>query len=370
MTETTDPRLAPGGNFPPEEVETEEDRLLEIDPENLVVISPDRLPKLFELHYPDLKERAAKMLATCQKWQQDHKSQAGGWLPIQDDAENGRVGDLVVQLDDFAKEVDETRKAVKEKIYLAGQQIDGWFTRGLSEPVMDIRGVTRTVSGKRYPPGPGTLQFSQTAYLTAKAEAERLAREAAAKAAEVEAKRKADEARLAAEQEQQRIATLRYEGLSADEAQQIAYAEIDQASAAADNALASAAEVSAYASEPAGALVKQHTATGTTIGLGGRWTFEVTNLAELCLAVAAPLLMRDDLAQRVAAGSQIGVAGAQVVLRTLASLFMPNGVPVPASFVTTDDKQIRAALTAKTAPLREAPGVRVYQEMAARRRGG
>lgn len=370
-----DPRRSIGANHPPESIaepESEEERLLQIDPENLVAVSTDKLVPLFQLHYPALAERAATLKQVCEQWQADHKTQAAGWIDIKDDAENANVADLMRQMDDFSNEVDETRKRVKLSVFEAGQRIDGWFTRNLAEPVVDIRGVTRTVSGKRYAPGPGTMQFSQTKYLTDKAERERQAREAAATAARVEEARKADEARQMADQEKQRIADLEAQGLDRSEAQEIAQSETDKAAAHADAARESSALIGSYASASTNEMVRQHTATGTTVGLSGKWVFDTenVNMIELCLAVGAPGLLRSTFIEQVASACLIGPAAVKVILEAAARILMPNGAAIPATFVATDDKNIRAAITARTAPLREAPGLRIYQEMSARRRGG
>ena len=355
-----------GHNMPPDEPETPEQRLAKIDPERLVVVETAEIPTLLDLHYPDLKARAAEMLAACRQWQADHKTPAGGIIDVKDDEENGRLGDLIRQLDDFTNEADEARKRVKLRVYEAGLQIDGWFKGGLADPVADIRGVTRTVGGKRYAPGPGTMQFAQTKYLTDKAERERQAREAAAAAAAREAQRKADEARRLAQEEAQRIAALQAEGAAAEEAQEIAQAETDQAAAAADAAQASSALIGSFATEPASALVRQQTATGTTVGLAGRWTFEVTDLPALCLAVGASALTKEEFVNKVAAASLVGVAAARAILQAAAQVLTQGG-SIPATFIATDDKNIRAAITARTAPLRQAPGLRIYQEQSARR---
>lgn len=377
MAEVPDPRLSIGGNAPPPEEalepETDEERLLQVDPENLLRVAPEDLPALFALHYPDLAARAIEMKAMVEKWQADHKTPAGGLIDIRDDDENAAVADIIRQADDFAGEVDETRKRVKLDVYEAGQKVDGWFTRGLAEPVMDIRGVTRTVSGKRYPPGPGTMQFAQTQYLTAKAAREAQQRLLAAQAAQRDADEKAEAARKLAAAEQQRIADLQAEGVAPEEAQEIAQAETDTAAAAADAAEESSSLIGSYTTSSTNELARQRTATGTTIGLSGRWTFEVNQpggMIDLCLAIGAPALTRESFIQQVSAASMIGPAAAKTVLQAAAQILMPNGVPIPESFVTTDDKIIRSALTARTSPLREAPGLRIFQEQSARRRGG
>lgn len=378
LAEVPDPRLSAGGNFPPEptvepEPESEEERLLGIDPENLVRLAPKDLPALFLLHYPDLAARAAEMKQMVDKWQADHKTPAGGWIEIRDDDENAAVSDLIRQLDDFTDEVEETRVRVKSLVREAGTQIDGWFKLGLSEPVIDVRGVTRIVSGKKYPPGPGTLQFAQTAYLIAKAAREAQQRLLAAQAAQREADEKAEAARQLAAAEKQRIADLQAEGVAPEEAQEIAQAETDIAAAAADAAEESSALIGSFTGASTNEMVRQRTATGTTIGLSGRWTFEVNEpggMIELCLAVGAPALMRESFIQHISAASLIGLAGAKAVLEAAAKVLMPNGAAIPATFVTTDDKNIRAAITARTSPLRQAPGLRIFQEQSARRRGG
>ena len=372
MAELPDPRIGMGGNMPPEPLEaeeTQEERLLGIDPENLMKILPDELPALFDLHYPSLKQRSIELAQACAQWQADHKTAAGGWIDVANDAENGALADLIRQLDDFGKEVDETRRRVKEKVYLGGQRIDGWFNAGLREPVMEIRGEAKTISGKRYPPAIGTMQWAQTKYLTDKATRERQAMEAAAKSAQEEARRKVEEARAIAAAEASRIESLQDEGIDAEEAREIAAAETDQASAQADASLQSSALVGAAASDTSNALVRQHTATGTTIGLKGRWTFEVTDVQKLCLAIGAPLLLQETMVNDVAIASMIGPAATRAMLQALAKLLAPYGM-VPASFVTTDDKQVRAAITARTMPLRDCPGLNIHQEVSASRRGG
>jgi hypothetical protein len=378
LAEMPDPRLSIGSNYPPEpmaepEPESDEERLLGIDPENLVRVPPAELPELFRIHYPDLAARAVEMKAMVDKWQADHKTAAGGWVEIRDDDENAAVAEIMNQADDFAAEVDETRKRVKLDVYEAGLKIDGYFTRGLAEPVMEIRGVARTVSGKRVPPGPGTMQFAMTAYEVAKVARETQRRLLAAQAAQRIADQKAEDARTLAAAERQRIADMEAEGVAPEEAQEIAQAETDTAAAEADAAEESSALVGSYTSASTNELARQRTATGTTIGLSGKWTFAVNEpggMIDLCLAVGAPALMRESFIQRVAAASLIGQAGAKAVLEAAAKVLMPNGAAIPATFVTTDDKNIRAAITARTSPLREAPGLRIYQEQSARRRGG
>ena len=39
----------------------EDDRLLRIDPTHLVTVETDKLIRLFELHYPELAQRAAEL---------------------------------------------------------------------------------------------------------------------------------------------------------------------------------------------------------------------------------------------------------------------------------------------------------------------
>jgi hypothetical protein len=372
LTEIPDSRLLPGGNFPPEAIEgeTPEQRLARINPEGLLVIDPKELPELFSVHYPALVERARELNEVCQQWQDDHRTRAGAWEDIADDAENAALADLIRQLDDFAKEVDETRKKVKVNVYEAVLHIDGWFTRGLSDPVMEVRGLPRMVSGKRIQPGMWTMQWAQTQYLVAKADRERREKEAAAAEAAKIARQKEQEARELAAAEAKRIAELEQQGISKEEATEIAQVDTDQAAAAADSARATSSLIGSLASQSDSALVRQHTAMGTTVGLRGKWDFEVTNIMHLCAAIGAPLLMDDAFVRDVAVGSMIGPAAAREAMKAAAKLLMPNGQAIPASFVTTDDKNIRAAITARTAPLREALGLRIFQAVSAQRRGG
>lgn len=332
-----DARLRPGGNFPPEEMpaeapQSESERLLRIDPEHLVVIEPEELPALFAAHYPALAARSAELLERCKQWQADHTSPKGGLIDIADDAENATLADFIVQLDDHAREVDESRKRVKLPVYNAGLQIDGWG-RTLAEPVMDIRGVTRTVSGKRYLPGPGTMQFAQSKYLTDKAERERLERVRIAKEAQAEADRKAAEARQAAQEEAARAAALQRTGLDAEDAQALAEVATDRAAEAADLAQAHSSLVGSYASEPARDVVRQHTPTGTTIGLRETWDFDEdqVDIKALCRGVI-------------------------------------DGT-VPTTFVTVVPQAIRQAIKARINPLRQCPGLVIRPVASAARRG-
>lgn len=330
-----DARRGIGGNQPPEPLEaeqTEEQRLLRIDPEHLVIVEPGKLPALFALHYPVLAERGAELLERCQQWQKDHKTPRGGLTDIKDDAENAALADFIVMLDDFAAEVREAHKKVKGDVYHAGQQIDGWFTRGLADPVMDIRGVTRTVSGRKYPPEPGTMQFAQTQYLAAKAGRERKVREDAAREAAAEAKRKADAARQAAEEEAARATQLEQVGMAPEEAREIAAIETDQFAAEADRAQQTSALVGSFATERLTAMVRSHTATGTTVGLRETWDFDET----------------------------------QVDMKALCRGVVEGTVPV--TFVTVVSQTVRQAIRARINPLRECPGLVISATASAARR--
>ena len=322
-----------GHNFPPDEPETPEQRLAKIDPERLVVVETAEIPTLLDLHYPDLKARAAEMLAACQKWQADHKTPSGGIIDVKDDAENAALADFMRQADDFMKEADEARRRVKLQVHNAVLAIDGYFRGGQMEPIADIRGVTRIVSGKKYPPGIGTMQFAMSSYLDAKAARERQEREAAARAAEIDARRRADEARRLADEERHRIALLRDEGIAPETAQEIAQAETDRASAEADTARASSALIGSYAGASTSALVRQQTATGTTVSVRETWDVdeETIDMKALCRAVVD------------------GTA--------------------PVTFVTANLRSIRDAIRAKISPLRECPGLVIRATSSAIRRG-
>ena len=367
-------RLGPKGNMPPEELEpeSEEDRLLAIDPEHLMQLAPAQLPRLFDVHYPSLAQRGLEMREKCKEWQAAHRSVKGALIDIRDDDENAELSDLMVQLDDFADEVEETRRKVKADVYESGLKIDGWFKAGLVDPVMEVRGVTRTVSGKKQLPGPGTMQFAQTKYLNDKVERERQELERQRQAAEAEAQRKAEEARLAAEQEAERARALQREGIAPEEARDIAEAQTDQASEEAESAQQTSALIGSYAAAPAKEIARQHTASGTTVGLRGSWEFELLpgGMIDLCLAAAAPALMRPDLQARVGAAASMGPAAVTSVLNALAQSLMVNGAFVSPGFLTTEDKAIRAAIQNKSAPLRECPGLRIFQNLSAQRRAG
>jgi hypothetical protein len=332
-----DARRGIGGNFPPEETadapQSEEERLLAIDPEHLVVVETAELGPLFDLHYRDLKQRGADLLAECQDWQDAHRTPKGGIVPVKDDAENGDLADRIVKMDTFSREAEEARKKVKLAVYNAGLAVDGWFKGGLVDPVMAIRGVAAKVGNRSYPPGPETMAGAQTAYVVEKAERERKERERIAKEAQEEANRKAIAARQAAEQEAARAAALERSGLAPEDAQALAEVATDRAAEAADSAQQNSALIGSYATETPREVVRQHTASGTTIGLRETWGFNENSvdMVALCKGVV-------------------------------------DGT-VPTTFVTVIPQAINQAIRARINPLRQCPGLIIAPVASAARRG-
>jgi hypothetical protein len=296
-----DPRLGLGANFPPEPTVTE--RLSAIDPERLIVCDVSELPVLFGLQYAALIERAAELTQGVDRWKEAHKN---GAISIADDTENDALSDWMRQLRDFAGddgEVESTRKRVKRVVYEAGKVIDAYFGE-LGRPIMTAHGPSKHAMV-------GTLQYAQTQYLLAKEAKARAERERIAREAEALAREQAEEARRLAEAGRD--------------------AEADKATDRALETEAAAQAMTQDAQAPARDLVRSRSALGTTTSLAGSWDATVTDIKALCRAIA-------------------------------------DG-KAPETFVAPEMAAIRQAIRRKVSPMRECAGLKIEQTYSARRSG-
>jgi hypothetical protein len=152
-------RLGIGGNAPPEPLG---DDLSAINPENLLRLPREQFAALFAAQFPDLVKRNAEIVAGGKERQAAH---GHGKKPIADEADSLDVTQWLRVADDHLKEVGEAAERVTQPLFQAHRAAVGWF-KGLREDVEALRGV-----GKN--PALGTLQQMQTAFLIAKARAER-----------------------------------------------------------------------------------------------------------------------------------------------------------------------------------------------------
>lgn len=150
---------------------------------------------------------------------------AGGYerspLIVEDDTTAGKLGDFILQIGQFLKNADSTRVAEKEPHLMAGRTVDGFF-KALADPLTKAKSA---------------LTDRLTNYQRAKAEKERLARleterlanEAAQKAAAEAAEKEAELALAAATGDHAQVGSLESEVVVAQEAAQIAYADVAMA---------------------------------------------------------------------------------------------------------------------------------------------
>lgn len=322
-----DERLGIGGNAPPEPLSDDwtDERLLALDPEKLLVLPADLLPRLFELQFPGVGSRFNDLYAAAEAWQRDHVRPDGGLVQIADDQENNALTAFMQQLRDFAGddgEVDTARKACKLALFNAIKKLDAWWNER-RDPIMAIHGVGKT-------PHPTTMQFAQTAFLKAKLEAARAEQERIRRAAEDEARRREDEAKKAWEQEAARAKALEAQGVDAEAAAQMAAQITERAAEEADIAAAEAVGVAAFAETARAAdLVRSRSSTGTTT-LATEWDFAVTSIKELCRAVA-------------------------------------DG-EAPETFVMVDERAVRQAIRRKQNPVRKCAGLEITETYSASRR--
>lgn len=190
----------------------------------------------------DLRSRADQLLA------------AEARVPeINDDDQAGKVGDLVRLVTAATQAAEAKRKEEKEPHMAAGRAVDGFF-KEITEPLDSLK--TR-------------ISRRLTAYLTAKAERERRARE--------------EEARKLREDAERQAAAAAQVEAAAPEA-----AAIVMEQAIASEAQAHAAERAAMA-KPA-ELSRTRGDVGSVASLKSRWTGEVVDRAALDVAALAPYI--------------------------------------------------------------------------------
>ena len=318
-------RRGPGGNAPPEPLD-DATRLARVNPEKLLVAeitSPKDLAAVLAAQFGPLVARNTAIVKGATDWLAAHD---GGKKPVADEDENLALADRMRIADDHCKEVDEARTRVAQPLYRAWQTVNQWFGN-LTAPVEEIRGV-----GKR--PAINTLQAMQTAFLVAKAETERKRLLAIQEAAEAEAKRKSDAAEALRREEEARVRQLQNAGVATAEAVDEVYQRTDDAVAEAESAAKQADQISAAVALPTHRLAVSRGASSSA-SLAGTWEFEIDEAAGGMLA----------LCKVIASGA------------------------VPVTFVTVDRPAINQAIRRKESPLRSIPGLRVWQELSARRRG-
>lgn len=277
-------------------------RLRGIDPERLLVLEVEEIADLLEVQYAGIAERGTDLLARVVYWKEEHKN---GAVAIADDAENGRLSDLMKQLRDYAGDNGEvfiTRRKVKTQPFDAIKKIDGWFNNR-SDPILDVLGQGKNAAL-------GTMQYAQTQYLVAKGRREQEERDRVAREAQAFADELTSQARLLAERQAPSTAVGQ---------------AIERAIEAEEAANATATDAAA----PLRDMVRSRTAMGTTSTLATSWDFSLLDIKALCRAVAAGT--------------------------------------VSTTFITTNDQAIRLAVRAKQAPLRECPGLEIKQTFSARR---
>jgi hypothetical protein len=282
-----------------------------IDPTRLLVIAPDEIPALIAVQYPELAKRCDELTAGFDRWKAQHAAEKR--FVIADEADSLRTVDFEQQIATFLEEVEDARKPVKQPIFEAGKRIDGVFAsyrEGLQASVQ-------------------TMAEARKVYMIAEAARKRREREAAEAAA-------AEQARLAREEadrrraEEDRLAREAASGRATQAQVEAAFAATDDAAERAQEAATKAEVIANLATAPDRDLVRARSGSGTTSSLRDNWTFDVTDIVALCRAVA-------------------------------------DG-KVPAQFVMANDSVIRAAVRARHNPLRECPGLMIFNDMQATRR--
>ena len=318
-------RRGPGGNAPPEPLD-DATRIARVNPEKLLVAeitSPKDLAAVLAAQFGPLVARNAEIVQGARDWLAAHD---GGKKPVADEDENLALADRMRIADDHCKEVDEARTRVAQPLYRAWQTVNQWFGN-LTAPVEEIRGV-----GKR--PAINTLQAMQTAFLVAKAETERKRLLAIQEAAEAEAKRKSDAAEALRREEEARVKQLQSAGVATAEAVDEVYQRTDDAVAEAESAAKQADQIAAAVALPTHRLAVSRGASSSA-NLVSTWEVDVDDenggIVALCKAIGDGTVSKE--------------------------------------FVTIDKRAIEPTIRRKQNPLRSVPGLRIYENFAARRRG-
>lgn len=197
----------------------------------------------------NLAEKHAALAA-----RRDQLLKAEGRVPeISDDDQAGKVGDLVRLITAAVQAAELARKAEKEPHMAAARSVDGFFG-SISEPLADLK----TRVGRRL-----------TAYLTAKAERERRARE--------------DEARRLREEAEKQAAAAAQVEAAAPAAAAIV---MEQAIATEAQAVQAARAATAKPAE----LSRTRGDVGSVASLKTRWIGEVSDRAALDVSALAPYI--------------------------------------------------------------------------------
>lgn len=277
-----------------------------VSPENMVRIPADAIPAFLTEEFADLKARADEFVAAIARWMDDHD---GGKVAIADDAEHVILTDWLVQMRQFSGptgEVEEVRQRIAAPIHALWKAVNQWFG-DLRSPIEDSIGPAR---GARI----GTLNYAQADYLIRKQQAERAERERLAREAQVEAERLQREAAAAAAAE--------------------SAAPNEDTREATDAAVQEAAD-GVYRAQLAqhAVMPTDHSRFRTaraSVGLASTWTYEIEDIRALAEAVAQ------------------GKA--------------------PVTFLTVNDRAIKAAINDKAAPMRSVPGLRIFEQFNVSRR--
>lgn len=327
MADEIDPRLLPGGNNPP----------VEIDPEKLVDVAG--LPALLEANYGALLTRSTQFAEALERWRATHLVPAPDDWPegkawpvryaIKDDEDNKNTSDGLRILAGFAGgksadsgEVNDARERVKKPLRDAGSAVDAFFN-GLRS---NLRAFVQV------------MQDCQTVYLKAQVEKERLAREIEARAAQEEAARKALEARQVG---------------GTDEA-------VDAALAA----QTAAEEATARATAAPKELVRSTSTIGTTTTLRTTYKAVLQNKAEFVLAAATPLALRRLFTIPAVAANPALQQAIAAALKVDEPAYL-----VPLEWVLPNDSAIGASVRGKDGR-RAIAGFEIVKDVQAARSGG
>ena len=213
------------------------------------------LKDLLEERHQLLTDRVAELIAACARAPER----------IDDDATQGKVGDLYKLLSAAHKKGEASRTDEKEPFLMGGRIVDSWFKENVVTPLERWMAV---------------LKRRSDLYINAKVEAERKRRADEARAAQEEADRKLEEARKAEEAARPKVAERKLE--QAVQAQAVA----DQA---ADIAAAKPAEMAQTRGEHSMLTVQM------------RWTHEVSAWDELDLNTLREFISRDDIEKAIRA---------------------------------------------------------------------
>ena len=262
-----------------------------IDPTKLLVVDAEQIAPLLAVQYDALIKRMEELHQAACDWMNEHRDPATGKLLITADAVTNEASDLVQQLRSFAAEgtgeADEARRKVTDPLYRGKQVADAWFRNLRDQAMVVILAITN----------------AQNDWLNAKRKAQIKERERAAQEAAAAAARALMEATAK---------------------------RTEEAADAALEAEVAAFEASEAAATPTADLTRTRSVLGVTTSQAEVWTYRVTDIRELCMAVC-------------------------------------NG-EAPETFIQANDAAIKLAIKGPRGR-RNIPGVEVYPEYTVRRRG-